>query len=106
MSYTPPEDINFQILTKICSRHHAFIGYRSQNCDKIIIFDFILFKEKKVPIFSRLRSVNSVEARKNGDFCFFVILFIMKMWLITDLYIFASEHARVVAALGFSFIGL
>ena len=98
MSYTPPEDINFQILTKNCSRHHAFIDYRSQNCDKIIIFDFIFFE----------RSVNSAEARKNGDFCFFVILFIMKMWLITDLYIFAihSEYTRVVAALGFSFIGL
>ena len=101
MSYTPPEDINFQILTKNCSRHHAFIAYRSQNCDKIIIFDFVLFKKKtKVPIFSRLHSVNSVEARKNGDFCFFVILFIMKMWLITDLYIFANEYTRVVAHLG------
>ena len=101
MSYTPPEDINFQILTKFCSRHHAFIAYRSQNCDKTVIFDFILKKKKtKVPIFSRLRSVNPAEARKNGDFCFFVILFIMKMWLITDLYIFASEYTRVVVALG------
>ena len=51
----PPEDINFQILTKICIRHHVFIAYRSQNCDKTVIFDFIL--KKKVPIFSRLRGV-------------------------------------------------
>ena len=86
MSYTPPEDINFQILTKICSRHHVFIAYRSQNCDKTVIFDFILRK---------LRG-----GAKNGDFCFFMILFIMKMWLITDLYIFTSECTRVVAYLG------
>ena len=44
MNYTPPEDINVQILTQICSRHHAFSAYRSQNCDKITIFDFILRK--------------------------------------------------------------
>ena len=88
MSYTPPEDINFQILTKICSRHHAFIAYRSQNCDKTIIFDFILFKKKQ----------KSSESEKNGDF--FVILFIMKIWLITDLYIFATEHTLAVAHLG------
>ena len=93
MSYTPPENINFQILTKICSRHHAFITYRSQNCDKTVIFDFIFFKKKtKVPIFSRLRGVYGAP--------FFVILFIMKMWLITDLYIFANEYTRVVAVLG------
>ena len=42
MSYPPPEDINFQILTKFCGRHHAFSACRSQNCDKITIFDFIL----------------------------------------------------------------
>ena len=101
MSYTPPEDINFQILTKICSRHHAFIAYRSQNCDKTVIFDFILFKKKKqkstffAPPLRKLRG-----GAKNGDFCFFMILFIMKMWLITDLYIFTSECTRVVAYLG------
>ena len=71
---------------------------------KIVIkplFSILYFKKKnKSPHFSRLHSVNSAEARKNGDFCFFVILFIMKMWLITDLYIFASECTRVVAYLG------
>ena len=42
---------------------------------KIVVKSLFLFlyffkKKTKVPIFSRLRSVNSAEARKNGDFCF------------------------------------
>ena len=42
---------------------------------KIVVESLFLIlyflKKTKVPIFSRLRSVNSAEARKNGDFCFF-----------------------------------
>ena len=37
MNYTPPEDLNFHILAKNCSRHHGFSVYRSQNCDKTVI---------------------------------------------------------------------
>ena len=39
MSYPPPGDINFQILTKNCSDHHVFCVCRPQNYDEIIIFD-------------------------------------------------------------------
>ena len=75
---------------------------------KIVIkslFPILYFlKKTKVPIFSRLRSVNSAEARKNGDFCFFVILIIMKIWFIIILQIFASEYHREVAPIGLEFI--
>ena len=41
---------------------------------KIVVKSLFLFlyflKKNKSPHFSRLRSVNSAEARKNGDFCF------------------------------------
>ena len=71
MSYTPPEDINFQILTKICSRYHSFVAYRSQNCDKTIIFDFILLKKnQKSPFFRASAKFTERRREKMGTFVF------------------------------------
>ena len=49
-----------------------FTSKNLQNCDEPHFHDEQDPKKTKVPIFSRLRGVYGAEARKNGDFCFFL----------------------------------
>ena len=71
---------------------------------KIVIkplFSILYFlKKNKSPHFFAppLRKLRG--GAKKWGLLFFVILFIMKIWLITDLYIFATEYTLAVAHLG------
>ena len=76
--------------TVICSKHHGIWVFRPQNCDKIVISDFVLIKKI---IFSHLHSLAVVEAWKYGVCCFF-IFFIMTIWFITILKGFTNESHR------------
>ena len=65
------------------------------------LFSILYFKKKnKSPHFFAppLRKLRG--GAKKWGLLFFVILFIMKIWLITDLYIFATEYTLAVAHLG------
>ena len=71
MAYAPPEDIFRRVWRTNCSRGHVFYVYRPQNCGKIVISDFVLFKKKTTnPIFSHLHSLAVVEVWKYGVCCF------------------------------------
>ena len=48
-----------------------FTSKNLQNCDEPHFHDKQDPKKTKVHIFSRLHGIYDVEARKNGDFCFF-----------------------------------
>ena len=74
MVYSPPEDIFCRIWIANCGRSHVFYVYRPQNCGKIVISDFVLFRKKTTnPIFSRLHSLAVVESWKYGVCCFWDI---------------------------------
>ena len=65
------------------------------------LFSILYFlKKNKSPHFFAppLRKLRG--GAKKWGLLFFVILFIMKIWLITDLYIFATEYTLAVAHLG------